>query len=252
MIQLAILIAVSGIIKARTKAGRASVHEEYQKKLGKMTHDFEMMAAGKLLASGSKIHFGDLRNAGRAQLKLERKATTGSEPTRTGKKKRRMKGTTKRDDSDDEDTAFALRAMGMERATDKEISAAAEARKLRKREGDDGAAAAASAGAGVATARAAGVSEYRPKGASSFEAAKLAQMVADERGWHGGAGAGTASSPSSSGGGAGAKQRWSQGMTEAAAAASASSDAFAEPGEGLTFADATTTGGSAFSLGGGF
>jgi len=208
------------MLRPKTARGKTRVHEGFMDSLGTMTRNFEMMAAGKLLASGSTIRLGDLRNLGKEQNKLVRSAMRKGEPKRT--KNRRKKGTTKADDSDDEDTAFVMRAMGLERETDKEIMANAEAKKRRKAEG--GSVVSGGGGGGGGGGSSSGRADDGLAGAASFEAFRLAQMVRTDR-----VGPGAAPAP-------------------AAAASSSSSAAAAVAPAG--FADATATGGSAFSLGG--
>lgn len=237
------------VTKPKTDLGRANCHEEFHASLGRMTRNFEMMVAGKLLQSGSTLRLGDLRRAGREQNKMVRKAMAKHDPARTGKRTRRLKGTTKDDESDDEDTAFAMRSMGMERDTDRQIRATAEARRRRREggeaagDGDDAEDSLARPFTGPgAGRRPAGFASDVPRGAASSAALRLSEMVASERG----AAAAADGSISSSAPGPAAKARAASAASAAMLAGSSGGPAAAA----VSFGDASADGGSAFSLGG--
>jgi hypothetical protein len=173
-----------GFRAPRSAHGRAAVNMGFVDKLGKMTRDFEEMAAGKLMLSGSKLHLGDMQDAGKTQLRMTREAMKTREPHRKGKKTRRAKGTTKKDDVDDEDTAFALRSIGMEQSGDADLR---EARATLAKEKELGSFQ-SSSGLGEheleSRAHSLGVDVATLRGASSNEAALIAEQLRRENHLH--------------------------------------------------------------------
>lgn len=120
----------SGWINPKSEQGKRKAHVGFLKAIPKITRDTESIAAGKLAMTGGRFRLKGMQNTAKEQMRLLRHAAKQKEIVY--KNSNHKRGTTRRDDIDDEEVDFVFKSMGVVRDPEME---AIRAKKRAQRRG---------------------------------------------------------------------------------------------------------------------